>query len=671
MGSPTIFNGAFTKLLTARGIIRSTGELIENDGDKNYIRNHHAEVNVTGWATYADAAGTTPVDGTGGSPTVTITRTTSSPLRGLGSFLLTKDAANRQGEGVSYAFTIDSADTLKNLSISFDYSGSANFVSGDAADVGIYIYDVTNATVIFPTTINIQASSGKFQAIFASTSSTSYRLIFHVQTTNASAWTFKFDGVSVGPNNLTMGPSMGDWQSYTLTVTAATANPTKGGTITRDEARWRRVGDSMEIHWDYAQTAGGTAGTGQYFFSIPPGYTIDTAKISAVNAAAQGAVGPAIANDGTDDFVGTVMTRDSTTLWLRMSDETTGPTTVSSTFNALSNATQRYSFLALIPISGWSSNISVNNTGTFSMSSILANGTRVTAAPAALGEYRSRSKTTATSNTFADAAPTTPPSATNGLRFHAANYNDAQTSGLISLYDVFIGKGKYLRGTVYSAAAFTGQVLFDYAVESATVANGTRFAYDQSTGVLTIEAGLNITSNTSRGIGISTAAAQITDGYVDILVSDNVIAVGNEPFRNELVLVGGTGYGSTDTKIRRFTTEVKNVGFTYTNTAANGTTVTIPNSGLYWVVWQDRFNAAGWVGVTRNADGTERTTNVYDLTSNTTRLAASTTAEANFAVQASVLAVLTKGDFIRPHGDGATTTASADQTMFRIVQVNY
>jgi hypothetical protein len=76
-------------------------------GRINYIENPDAEVDTSGWTTYADAAGESPVDGTGGSPTTTFTRTTTDPLIGTGSFLLSKDAANRQGEGFSYDFTIE------------------------------------------------------------------------------------------------------------------------------------------------------------------------------------------------------------------------------------------------------------------------------------------------------------------------------------------------------------------------------------------------------------------------------------------------------------------------------------------------------------------------------------------------------------------------------------
>ena len=44
---------------------------------KNYIENTRATTDVSGYATYADAAAATPVDGTGGSANITFTRNTT------------------------------------------------------------------------------------------------------------------------------------------------------------------------------------------------------------------------------------------------------------------------------------------------------------------------------------------------------------------------------------------------------------------------------------------------------------------------------------------------------------------------------------------------------------------------------------------------------------------
>ncbi len=159
------------------------------------------EESTKGWATYADAAGATPVNGTGGAPTVTFTRSTVSPLEGKASAILTKDAANRQGEGASYDFTLDPAYTgtiPQNMVIEFFYSTGGTFVSGAASDVQVYVYDVTNSTLITPTTTFIGASPGRFQSTFLPVAgASSYRLIFHVATTSAAAWTLKVDKISI------------------------------------------------------------------------------------------------------------------------------------------------------------------------------------------------------------------------------------------------------------------------------------------------------------------------------------------------------------------------------------------------------------------------------------------------------------------------------------------
>jgi len=181
---------------------------------KDYIKNGRATVNTDGWSTYADAAGSTPVDGTGGSPNVTWTRTTSSPLSGDASFLFTKDAANRQGQGVSYTFTIDSADDNGGLFNSpLSYSPDTGTYSGGSSttdsDLTVYVVSLEFGTVIQPSYYKLDASvNGKvvkatpvFQLPVSAGggSARQFRLCVHVATTSASAYTVKFDEIKVNP----------------------------------------------------------------------------------------------------------------------------------------------------------------------------------------------------------------------------------------------------------------------------------------------------------------------------------------------------------------------------------------------------------------------------------------------------------------------------------------
>jgi hypothetical protein len=237
-------------------------------GSINYVLNPDAEENTLGWATYADAAGVAPVDGTGGSPNVTFTRSTSSPLRGTASFLFTKDAANRQGQGASYDFTIASADASKTLQISFDFENTG--ASYAAGDLRAYIYDVTNAVLITPAVVSIAAAKFQFQTTFVASTSTSYRLILHVASTNASAYTAKFDNVVVGPQLLALGTAMEDSKSITLTISASFGTSSQS-------LKYQRIGAWMRLQGviGWGTTTGATTS-----FTLPSGFTIDYSALA-------------------------------------------------------------------------------------------------------------------------------------------------------------------------------------------------------------------------------------------------------------------------------------------------------------------------------------------------------------------------------------------------------
>lgn len=245
----------------------------------NYIGNPDAEAGTSGWATFADAAASRPVDGTGGSPSSTFTQSTSSPLRGTANFLWTKSAANRQGEGFSRDFTIDRADLAKPLQISFDYEIASGTYSGGTSstdsDLIAYIYDVTNSTLIEPSGIKLDGGvvgvqcryRGTFQT---SATGTSYRLIVFTATTSASAYTVKFDNFFLGPQVTTVGAVETDWASN------LTFSPSAGfGTTTNSNFWWRLIGDTMFVKGNFRA---GTLAASDAYIGLPGGYSIDPAK---------------------------------------------------------------------------------------------------------------------------------------------------------------------------------------------------------------------------------------------------------------------------------------------------------------------------------------------------------------------------------------------------------
>jgi len=335
---------------------------------RNYISNPDAETVTAPWATYVDASASIPVDGIGGSANITLTRTTSLPLRGTASFLITKDAANRQGQGISYDFSIDNADLAKPLLVSFDYTvSSGTYADGD---MRVYLYDVTNSQIIEPAGTQILSVvtdlPQKHKATFQTNSnSNSYRLIIHVASTSASSYNLKLDNLYLGPHTITTGTAITDWKAYTLNITAATSNPTPG-TIGTNAAYYRRIGDSLEIQYSFRQTTAGTNGSGIYFFSLPSGLSIDTTKINTTDNDRIGVVGSASGGDGgagtsLEGIVRVVTLSGAERLVLEMSSETNVITRVSSSFSGLGTSGQRYSFRATVPIVGWSSNVEMSN----------------------------------------------------------------------------------------------------------------------------------------------------------------------------------------------------------------------------------------------------------------------------------------------------------------------
>lgn len=320
-------------------------------GGINYIDNNDFESSVTGWTTYADAAGSTPVDGTGGTPNVTFTRNTTTPLSGNADGKFSKDAANRQGQGVAAAAVVPRAYQYGQKSqISFAWDGThANYVAGDMV---VYVYDVTNSTLITPTATALpKAKTVVSVAWDQSSTGASYRLIFHVATTNASAYDIYIDDIQFGPGQPLQGAVVSEWQSYSLTIGAVTTAPTFG-TITANHARYRRIGDSMQVEFSFSQSSAGTSGTGNYYFSLPSGYTIDSTKILIdANGTTATPAGTAWVNraGGPLDAAGYVFPITTTQLGVVV-DGSSDP--MSSTVAPFTAAMQ-VKFNAIIPIAEW------------------------------------------------------------------------------------------------------------------------------------------------------------------------------------------------------------------------------------------------------------------------------------------------------------------------------
>lgn len=326
-------------------------------GGINYLEgdNSDFEAGVGDWVAYADADQATPEDGTGGSPTTTIAKSSDTSLRGSNNGLITKSAFDDRGEGASCNFTIDEADQAKKLTISFDYTTSANYADDD---IGIFIYDVTNANLIRVNGEDLKANANSathYAQFQTAPDSTSYRLILHVVSENTSAYTVRIDNVKVGPTNLAYGTVVTDWETYTPTITGWDQNNSATG-------EYRRVGDSIEVRFKITVTGDPDSSTGNSVkVSLPSGLSIDTAKLPATTYMP---LGIASLNDITNNSFGAgMMYYDSTTAirvnYLRSSTIFDYPGVTDADPFTWANGDFVYGEFS-VPIQGWSSNAQIS-----------------------------------------------------------------------------------------------------------------------------------------------------------------------------------------------------------------------------------------------------------------------------------------------------------------------
>lgn len=317
---------------------------------KNYIKNSHFEKNVSGVTAYADAAGVQPVDGVGGSPNVTCTRTTPGLDGSEGALLITKDAANRQGQGCSIPFTTHKKG--ETLRIQVDYAVASGTYADDA--IRFYVYDITNSRLIEPSAHKIKnhlVSSGspiepmEFQT---SIDSSSYRLIMHVAGTDTVAYTIKLDDIKIGKENAPRGPPISGTVAFTPTGSWVT-NTTYTGT-------YRQIGDTVDLHYKLALTGAPNAAT--LTLNMPPGMVIDLTKKSLLTVLGH------VLDSGSDEYPVTFKISGATSF----SGTTVVPNGTATGFVGIGNnlnATSPVTFangdiidvtILGVPIVGWSSN---------------------------------------------------------------------------------------------------------------------------------------------------------------------------------------------------------------------------------------------------------------------------------------------------------------------------
>ena len=432
-----------------------------------------------------------PKTGSGGLPSVTIAANGTNPLIGSYSFLLTKGPPNREGQGWSYDFTIDRGYQAKVLQISFNYiiAAANTFVAGTSttvSDVTVWIYDVTNAVVIQPSSSKLLSNSATvsdtFNATFQTASnSTSYRLIFHVSTPSTTDYTLKVDGITVSPSTYVYGTPVTDWQSYTPTFTGF-------GTATTIQFQYRRVGADLEVRGKF--TAGTTTAT-EGRVSFPSGLTSgDTSIIPSLQHVGMAALSGTAANSRT------VLIEPSVT-YFTFGVTTSNPLTKANG-STIAGTGETCAFFGRVPIQGWSSSVQTSD----------QTDTRVVAA-----NYTMNASTSSTAVTTSDARIDFN---IRNIDTHGATTTGASWSYLVPVSGVY----KYTITTRATASAIGSTFVTPY-VNGSPITNNLGVLYNAAataiggvfSGLLNLNSGNTLDFRASVSVGTATHS---TAGYTNL-----------------------------------------------------------------------------------------------------------------------------------------------------------
>lgn len=199
-----------------------------------------------------------------------------------------------------------------------------------------------------------------------------------------------------------------------------------------------------------------------------------------------------------------------------------------------------------------------------------------------------------------------------------------------------------------------------YLVIADTAAPSTNSMVAQVTSYSGTSLVVNVISVT--GSGTKTAWTISQSGLLSVLVGDHEVTVHT-----------GNGHGSTNTKVRRFTTTLRSVGtaITYADSATLGATFTINEPGLYEICYQDVY-ATGNASLGVSLNSATLTTSIASITDPAVRVLIGTSTSASASQPECITRTLrlAAADVIRPHTDGNVNGATS-AVLFSIRKIGY
>lgn len=278
--------------------------------------------------------------------------------------------------------------------------------------------------------------------------------------------------------------------------------------------------------------------------------------------------------------------------------------------------------------------------------------TSVVVSPANFQAYRR--KTTSSAGTTDPSLDGTNWAAVN--LFTAAVTRSARTSNTIlaeadraSLIDITSGTFSQ----TFTAAATLGSGWFCYIRNSGT-------------GTITLDPNSAELVNGAATLAVKpgqTVLVQCDGTGLYALVTESIVG------DHSVFITTGNGHGSTNNKIRRFTTTQSSSGsaITYADSATLGATFTINTAGLYAITYADGSTSASQnFGVSLNSS--QLTSDIVLVTA-ANRLGMTYNVGAGLGNVLTFVAQLAAGDVLRPHDAGSNNDASAAGSYFSVRKI--
>ena len=615
-------------------------------GGKNYILNPSA----------ADDA-TTGVTNTATSGSWTIAQTTTAselPEESLSSAFKISGSGLTVGDTVKFAIIatgIDDADGGRFGRARVAVKDISTTINGEYS---IQVYDVTNSVYVGDE--DTITGTGVYYLDVPLTAEGDYE--FHLIAQTANPTNIGLSTITIEPVSQTVAGVVGKTVTDTIAFTTGAS-----GTTTQEKIHHTVNGTYLFVDVDYQHTAGGSSGAGDLRITMPGNYTIDGTRCvindssPSIEQDAKMIIGKghyaSAANLAADNISCNFFAYSSTEIGILLENSAGTGSIVSAA--VLGNTNLSFSGMIRVPVA------ELANAHTPTASDVQYENAR-----ARVGITGDTTWTNATDLVFNEEVHLK-----GGMTFD-------NTTGDITVPT----DGEYFcqaRVTVGAITSPGGDPRIQINVNN----SGKIFTYNEPESVtdrmtitvgdvLELSAGDVLSVYNSIGATV-TAKGGISGAYTAFTVtrvSDYSARKASLPFPNGTVrLDTGNGYGSTNTKIRRFSNETAaTIGdaFTYADSSTLGMSVTVNRDCVASISYTDGGSVATNMGISLNSS--QLTTNIDSITV-ADRLIAGAGISGTLVQNMAVTIKLEKGDIIRAHTDGGTNS-TLSRTQF-VVQELY